>query len=158
MRGLYLIGSLEGRSRIWRRRESSPTVRLSTSCPRALEGFRPTRLELQASYVESKPVSAMAAYVTQPFTAANWTVTNLCSTSHNFRPVLRLSALDSSMDEITKRIAVHEDTGTPLIISDFHKTQHWNSEILSPAWIMQHHGRKSTSPLIYCVNSGLNFI
>lgn len=79
----------------------------------------------------------------QPF-AAKWNPDYLRSASHNVLPVPRMSALGSSKEDIFKAIVKHENDGIPLIISDFHKTDHWNPEILDPKWILENFGNEGT--------------
>lgn len=77
-----------------------------------------------------------------PFTSASWTVAGLIAMGRNVEHAVRMSALQSSAEEIARIVRLHEGSGVPLVISDLDKMECWNSELLSPEWVLQNHGRE----------------
>ena len=81
--------------------------------------------------------------VTSPFTCNHWTIKDilgLAESRNHIQPVLRVSAQQSSPEELDQVILAHEELGIPLIITNLHRTDLWKEEILSPEWVARECG------------------
>lgn len=74
---------------------------------------------------------------TASFTWSTFSFDDLIQSSDKFRAVERFSAAQCSKEDLFNLIWEHERNGIPIIISDLHLSDAWDSHLLSPEWLLQ---------------------
>ena len=90
-----------------------------------------TPLDRQPKASTSTPKGKM------PFSCSDWDLNEIISSSPNFISVTRISAAEESKEHISAMISQYEADGKPLVISDLHKLEGWNSDLLDPQWLVE---------------------
>ncbi|KAG8927176.1 hypothetical protein FRC01_007886 [Tulasnella sp. 417] len=86
--------------------------------------------------MDTEPQDSIGS-ATSSFPWSTFSFDDLIQSSDKFIPVERFSAAQYSNVDLFNKIWEHERTGIPIIISNLHLSDAWDSHLLSPEWLLQ---------------------
>lgn len=78
----------------------------------------------------------------------DWTVEELVKRGgKNFEPIRRVSAIETSPEDLRCIFEDHEKSGIPLIVGDWHKRPDWPEQLFNVDWLLEHGDPSMFSPI-----------